>query len=1028
MRAAKAAKGFQEFAAGLAQHLGECISIELAEKSGTYLMQTVSPTIAPMIAALCNQKPDNVEEFALMWMAEHLALAEALIKQLRVSFTGLDADCTAAAAEGNEPEAVGLHIHRLSPEVPECIENSDNVQHCRLSSAADSSAIPRRPAGLAPPKRFVRRRSSSGLQFMPALTGNDAPEGSNLTVGESSSIQQPEGAVARVVRKASRSPTVHGRNLSLPSSGELSVKCRDERRTISYDFSEQPAAHEKGRRATVSFDASLPLPPKDQVVDMLQKVPMFSKYTLEDLGRVADIAVLQTHAVGDVITFAGAVASGLHMLHSGSGRVFQLYDAGTIGPGTHFGEQSLQVIGGGLSPVQVVVDTVAACITIPREEFGALQLRQRMERRAKMLRAGTASNGYGAVADKEDPADLDPIVGIRVRPKHQLVLDYEKTQADRDMIMQAVSANVALGEVMSLNAEQCSLFADTVSLVDVPSGVEVFKKGEQGDAFYVVKEGLLTVNVSENRVVKLRLGDSFGELALMYDETRSATVTAVVDCRLWVMSRQVFKRNCREMAERSTPGLARTLQKVPGIAALNVECSVLAFFLEETYFTVVGDEVCTEGFDDGMLFIVQEGQCCFLEEEDQVLGPGDWYGEVQLLQGVPAFKTMVVSSAPARILSLDEASLRLAIEVCSQMGDLTDIHSSLSNMGNYCRNSLLQQRAEIRQGLARCTVRGPLGEGAFGTVLYVEDSESQQSYAVKVLNIERLREQKQLNMVKNERDLMQVMDHPFIVRFYHAYRNDEFVYFMMEAVLGGELFDLYTEKELWGKADLARFYMASVSLGLEHLHSQRVVWRDLKLENCLVDSEGYLKLTDFGIAKMVVGLTYTVCGTADYFAPEVLKQQGYNRGADWWACGVLLFIMMAGRSPFDAPVVHQIYKNIVKGMTKATFPTGCPNAAEQLVRALCTKNPEERITMRKGGLSNLKNIDFFEQFSWDCLRQKSMAPPFAPQAVDIGAITSKKIQRKVDTDFTDLEVWDDGPLRLEEDACAKEAPGVSGRS
>merc|ERR1719310_1267645 len=141
---------------------------------------------------------------------------------------------------------------------------------------------------------------------------------------------------------------------------------------------------------------------------------------------------------------------------------------------------------------------------------------------------------------------------------------------------------------------------------------------------------------------------------------------------------------------------------------------------------------------------------------------------------------------------------------------------------------------------------------------------------------------------------------------------------MLEPVLGGELFDIYNENDLFGSLVHSRFYIACVTMALQHMQAKRVIYRDLKLENCLLDQQGYLKLTDFGIAKMVVGKTYTVCGTADYFAPETLKQVGHNRAVDWWALGVLLLIMMSGRSPFDAEDVMQIYKNINKGFKKET--------------------------------------------------------------------------------------------------------------
>lgn len=1019
MRAAKAARGFQDFATALAEHLGECVSIEQAERCGVYLIKEVSPTIAPMIAALCDKKPGNVQEFALLWMAEHLPLADSLVKQLRSSLT----DCGhnehfAPAADPIELEYLerpsrhsnqdGAHF----PGEPEDTKQGDCLPHAEVPSMrVESPLSPQPPAGQAPATRFIRRSSAPLVQQAdsePADEGEAPPQGSSGPIERrhsNASCLQSE-----YPRRRSGDDSVSTqRFLTLPdlSNASLPPRKRRDKRCVSYDFADTRARVERTRGGSGD---RLRLPPKEKVIDMLRQVPMFARYTLEDLGRVADIAVVQMHAAGDVITFAGDVASGLHMLHSGSGNLYQLQDAGKVGPGSYFGEQSLQAAGSASSPVQVVASSEVACFTIPRDAFQALKLRQRLDRRAKMLRASSKSNACTAAADDS----LDPMEStMRVDLQRHMVFDHEKTDTDRDLIVQAVSANVALSEVMSLSAEQCEDFADNVSLVGVPAGEDVFKKGDHGDAFYVVKEGMLKVNVSEDREVKLRLGDSFGELALMYDEMRSATVTAVVDCRLWVMSRQVFKALCREHADRRANDLASALRNVPALTALNVNLSIVACFFEETYFTARGDEVCTEGDDKGTLFIIKDGQCCFDGEEGTLLGPGDWYGEHQLLHDVPAGKTMVVCSDSARILSLDAASLKLATDFFANTNNMIEFRRSLCDVGVHCRSSTSNSnQVQFFHSLARCTVSGSLGEGSFGTVLYVRDAETHQSYAIKALNIGLLREQNQESMVKNERDLMQIMSSPFIVNLFHAYKNSDFVYFMMEAVLGGELFNLYSDNDLWGRLDLARFYVASVCLGLEHMHSHRVVWRDLKLENCLVDSRGYLKLTDFGIAKMVVGLTYTVCGTADYFAPEVLKQQGYNRGADWWACGVLLFIMMAGRSPFDAPAVHLIYKNIVKGMTKVTFPKGCPLAVEEFIRALCKKKPEERLAMRKGGINNLKTTDFFEDFRWDDLLGERMTPPFVPPALDLDAITSRP-HRGVNTDFNDLEAWDDGPLGAE---------------
>lgn len=238
-------------------------------------------------------------------------------------------------------------------------------------------------------------------------------------------------------------------------------------------------------------------------------------------------------------------------------------------------------------------------------------------------------------------------------------------------------------------------------------------------------------------------------------------------------------------------------------------------------------------------------------------------------------------------------------------------------------------------------------------------------------------------MVANERTVMTLLDSDFVVRLVQSYQNREQVFFLLEAAMGGELFDVYVENNLFGLLDHAQFYVGCISLALNHLHYHRIVYRDLKLENCLLDERGYLKITDMGIAKLVMGKTYTMCGTADYFAPETLKQSGYNRAVDWWATGVILFIMAAGRSPFDAPDVTTIYKNIMKGFSQVKFPSSFNSDLVYTIKSLCRKKPEERAPMLKGGINNLIVMPFFSGLEFEKLENRTAGSPWRPPAVDI---------------------------------------------
>jgi len=173
-----------------------------------------------------------------------------------------------------------------------------------------------------------------------------------------------------------------------------------------------------------------------------------------------------------------------------------------------------------------------------------------------------------------------------------------------------------------------------------------------------------------------------------------------------------------------------------------------------------------------------------------------------------------------------------------------------------------------------------------------------------------------------------------------------------------------------------------------------------------MDVDGYIKLTDMGIAKVVMGKTYTICGTVDYFAPETLKQLGHDRAVDWWALGVLLFIIATGRSPFDAPTVTQIYKNIMKGFSRIDFPDSIPLDMKEVIKSLCRKKPEERITMQKGGIHALMNLHFFRDFSWESLQTRTMTPPVLPKPFDEAACRSKGETRECNLNYQSLTMWD----------------------
>jgi cGMP-dependent protein kinase len=230
----------------------------------------------------------------------------------------------------------------------------------------------------------------------------------------------------------------------------------------------------------------------------------------------------------------------------------------------------------------------------------------------------------------------------------------------------------------------------------------------------------------------------------------------------------------------------------------------------------------------------------------------------------------------------------------------------------------------------------------------------------------------------SEKNVQIMCDSPFIVKLYETYNGEQSLYLLLELALGGELYATYNKKGMWGNEACAKFYVAGTVFAFEHLHSKKIVFRDLKPENLLLNDEGHTKLTDMGLAKVVAGKTNTTCGTPDYFAPELVKSLGHNHAVDWWTLGILTFELLSGHPPFESASPMQIYAKVTKGINKIQFPKKCKGKAEELIKGLCQQNPNERLPMKKGGTDNVKKHGYFDGFVWADAESLKMTAPYKP--------------------------------------------------
>lgn len=185
---------------------------------------------------------------------------------------------------------------------------------------------------------------------------------------------------------------------------------------------------------------------------------------------------------------------------------------------------------------------------------------------------------------------------------------------------------------------------------------------------------------------------------------------------------------------------------------------------------------------------------------------------------------------------------------------------------------------------------------------------------------------------------------------------------------------------------MATFYAAEVVLAFEFLHSHNIVYRDLKPENMVIHQDGHIRIIDFGFAKEIEGHTYTLCGTPDYLAPEILKQQGYGRAVDWWALGVLIYEMLTGCPPFYDSQNMRLYDKIL--VSKPHFPPSMDSDAKDLIEKLLEKDPYKRLGSGHAGVEEIKQHPWFKDVRWDTLLACHVTPPYRPKVAAPGDDTN----------------------------------------
>ncbi|XP_029124842.1 CBL-interacting serine/threonine-protein kinase 8 isoform X2 [Cajanus cajan] len=250
-----------------------------------------------------------------------------------------------------------------------------------------------------------------------------------------------------------------------------------------------------------------------------------------------------------------------------------------------------------------------------------------------------------------------------------------------------------------------------------------------------------------------------------------------------------------------------------------------------------------------------------------------------------------------------------------------------------------------------------VGEGTFAKVKFAQNTETGESVAMKVLDRSTIIKHKMIDQIKREISIMKLVRHPYVVRLHEVLASRTKIYIILEFITGGELFDKIVNHGRLSEAESRRYFQQLID-GVDYCHSKGVYHRDLKPENLLLDSQGNIKISDFGLSafpEQGISMLRTTCGTPNYVAPEVISHKGYNGApADVWSCGVILYVLMAGYLPFDELDLTTLYSKIEKA--QFSCPSWFPVGAKSLIHRILDPNPEHRITIQQ-----IRNDEWFQK-------------------------------------------------------------------
>ncbi|XP_048841887.1 cGMP-dependent protein kinase 1 isoform X1 [Brienomyrus brachyistius] len=574
----------------------------------------------------------------------------------------------------------------------------------------------------------------------------------------------------------------------------------------------------------------------------------------------------------------------------------------------------------------------------------------------------------GIIVTEPIPEDLD-IAGSRV-----------KTASESNLIVKAIQKSDFLSR---LDDEQVTMMVDCLVEQEINQGEAIIIEGTEGDSMYIIAEGELRVTQAGRVLRTLTCGDVFGELAILYNCKRTASVRAVTKVKLWCIERQTYRTIMTNKSRRKREQvmgflkIARTLKDLS-----DMQLSKIIDSMEEVKFKN-NEVIVREGTEGDTFYIILKGEVQVTknmngqQKEIRRMGRGEHFGELALIRETCRTATCT-AVGQVTCYSIDKEVFEETIPLEHlELHDDSNVFEDIVILEKKSQSTSLHLKDLVPVLYQEGRFQGDpvtLGLGGFGRVELVMTLQHGKYYALKRISKKHVVAKRQEEHVKFEKQILQDIHSDFIVRLYAGFKDTRYIYMLMEFCSGGELWTKLKEVGRFEES-IASFCTACVVEAFAHLHKRGILYRDLKPENLMLDSRGFVKLVDFGFAKELTRgeKTYSFCGTPEYMAPEIIQNQGHDFAADFWSLGILVYELLVGSPPFSSSDPQRIYAKILDGVLK--YPPYMSEAARSLISKLCRPRPGQRLGNTKNGIKDVRNHRWFGNINWHKLRVGQLEAP-----------------------------------------------------